>query len=314
MDFYAVKDEIFPFIAPYLRRILCQTEPAVWDGAEEIRVGVDRPVCVYTKADALFLDKQGALCRDINDAYIATKPILEQTMELLTGGSVYAVADQIRNGYITLPKGHRAGITGSAVLKEGEISYIKDISEVNFRIKREVKGAANPVMQSIVKGGKVQNTLIIAPPQCGKTTLLRDIARKLAGNQHRIKVGIVDERGEIAAMYGGIAQNDVGIHVSVLDACPKDKGMMLLIRSMAPSVIITDEIGTPADMEAIRQALCCGVKIITTIHGYSLSDVQNRSALKGMLDIFETYIVLSKSKGTGTIESITEALGEEHVD
>ena len=204
-------------------------------------------------------------------------------------------------GYITLKGGHRVGIAGNVVIKDGRVINISYISSLNFRIAKQILGASNKIIKSIIKDPyQIYNTLIISSPGVGKTTILRDLIRNLSNGSKSMEfngmtIGIADERGEIAAMYRGIPQNDVGIRTDILDGLPKALGMKMLIRSMSPKVITADEIGNLEDVEAIKYAVCCGVKGIFTAHGSSIDDIKMNPYLKSLIDgfYFERIIVLS---------------------
>ena len=188
---------------------------------------------------------------------------------------------------------------------------IKDISSLNIRFCREIIGCSNKLMPYIIAGKRIINTIIISPPKCGKTTLLRDMVRNISDGISKLgldgmKVCVVDERSEIGACYSGIPQMQVGIRTDILDNCPKSKGIMLAIRSMSPDVIVCDEIGTRGDMESLLMALNCGVSIITTIHGEGIEDLHNRAVFNEIVEnkVFKRAIVLSGKRGVGTIEGI----------
>ncbi|MCK9478328.1 MAG: stage III sporulation protein AA [Firmicutes bacterium] len=232
--------------------------------------------------------------------YVVSQKEIEQTVQIISRSSVYAYIDEITNCFITLEGGHRVGLCGRAVLDGNKIINITQMSGLNFRIARQVKGAADKIMPYITKNS-LCNTLIVSPPQCGKTTIIRDVARQLG---ETFKVSIIDERGEIAAVRGGVAQHDVGEMTDVLDLCPKSIGIPLMLRSMSPDVIITDEIAH-TDTEAIHKALSCGVKIIATAHGDSAEQVKRRIKAPSVMEEFNCVITLSRKKGVGTIESIT---------
>ena len=264
---------------------------------QEIRLRLGRPVVLIRQGEEFFLNKQGKLTSRLSEAYLADKQDLEGLLLHICNYSLYAFEDEIRQGFITVKGGHRVGIAGQVVLGEnGQVQSIKHISYINIRIAHEMIGAADKVLPMVYKGGQPLNTLIISPPGCGKTTLLRDLIRQVSdGNPYGkgVCVGVVDERSELAGSYLGVAQNDLGCRSDVLDACPKKLGMMLLLRSMTPKVIAIDELAGEADMEALRAAAACGTKVIATIHGESIQDVKRK-----FNELFDVYILLGKRDGT----------------
>lgn len=246
----------------------------------------------------------------LHDKANVTPEILEETLNRLLNYSYYAYEEELSKGYITMEGGHRVGICGRVTLKDGKVHLIKDISSLNIRRSRQIIGASQKVIKSVWDEGRnsISNTLIISPPKCGKTTILRDLARNLSNRGYR--VGICDERSEIAGCYNGEASYDLGSRTDILDGCPKAQGILMLIRAMSPDVIITDEIGKEEDVKAIEEALCAGVKTITTIHGNSYEDVVNSTV--GELvkkHTFETLIFLSAHPTTGTVKRIMKLAG-----
>src|SRR5690625_5259492 len=209
----------------------------------------------------------------------------------LSGFSRYKFEEELKTGYITLVGGHRVGIVGRTVLEEGSIKQIQTISSFNIRIASEKIGVAHSVIKYLKNNNSYYHTVIIGPPQSGKTTLLRDLAR-LISNGHRAmspkKVAIVDERSEIAACKNGIPQHNIGIRTDVLDRCPKSIGMMMMIRSMSPHLLFVDEIGKKEDVIALKDALYAGVTVICSAHGHSLKEIKNRSTLQELFE-YETF-------------------------
>lgn len=241
----------------------------------------------------------------INNAEIVTPQAMEEILNRLLDYSYYAHEDELCNGYITIEGGHRVGICGKVTLKDKKVHLIKEISSLNIRRSKEVKGASDKIIDTVLnkRTGEISNTLIISPPKCGKTTLIRDISRALSVNGYR--VSICDERSEIAGCYAGIPSYDLGPRTDILDCCPKAQGIKMLIRSMSPDVVITDEIGKSEDVDAIKEALSAGVKIVTTIHGSTYEELNN--SIVGELitgHIFEVLIFLSSKPSTGTIQRI----------
>lgn len=232
-----------------------------------------------------------------------TKGQLSKMIADMCRGSIYAAQPSLVRGYLTLSGGHRVGVCGSVTVENGNIKYMGDISAVCIRIAREIKGASDKFINMIECGGRLFNTLIISPPGCGKTTVLRDIARNLGG---RYRVCIADERSEIAACEGGVCKNDIGKFTCVLDGVPKGVGIEMLLRTMSPEVIITDETGSFEEEKAIYQIINCGAKIITSVHGYSEKDVCRRKYIGSLIEngVFERIIVLSGRCGPATVEKI----------
>ena len=135
------------------------------------------------------------------------------------------------------------GIAGKVILEDDQIKNMQYISSMNVRVSHEVVGCADSVLPYITRNREVCHTLIISPPRCGKTTLIRDLIRQISDGNGYVKgctVGVVDERSELGGCYLGIAQNDMGMRTDILDGCPKAEGMILLIRSMAPRVLAVD--------------------------------------------------------------------------
>ena len=218
--------------------------------------------------------------KEIMINYIVNQNDILETLQNICENSIYSYQKEICQGYITIRGGHRVGITGSCVVENGKIININYISSLNFRIASQRIGCSNKVIEDIIdnENDNIYNTLIVSPPGCGKTTLLRDIIRNISNGIKVIgfsgkTVGVVDERGEIAAMYKGMPQNDVGIRTDVLDNIPKAIGMTMLIRSMSPKVIVADEIGKEEEISAINYAVCSGIKGIFTAHGASLEEI-----------------------------------------
>ena len=230
----------------------------------ELRLRLGGKLCAVYRDGAKFLSYA-----DGGKEITVTERDIKRALELVTNFSMYAYEKDIKNGFVTLPCGHRVGICGEAALSGGKISHLKSIQALNYRFAREFIGVSDGIMDKILVGGMIKNTVIVSPPMCGKTTLLRDIARNLSLLGKR--VSIIDERGEIAAISGGISPFDLGYGCDVLSGAPKADGMLFMLRSMSPDVIITDEIGENSDFAAIAEIKKRGVSIITSIHGSNIT-------------------------------------------
>ena len=283
------------------------------DDIEEIRLRINKPLIINAnQRDYFYNENKKKLDRNMDKAYIVTKEDLEQTFQIICKYSIHSFMDDIKKGFVTLRGGHRVGIVGKAIVENGKIENIKHVSSLNIRVSREVKGCCDKVLSHIIKSStKINNTIIISPPQCGKTTLLRDIVRNLSSGNDKfnfkgVNVALIDERNEIAGSYLGVPQMDIGIRTDIIETCPKDVGIMMVLRSMSPNIIVTDEIGTEKDIKALYTALNGGVGLITTVHGDSMEDIRNRKELNRLLneDLFKKVILLSAKKGPGTVEKI----------
>lgn len=277
---------------------------------QEIRIRADRPVIVIAGGREFFVNGGGEPQKTVQEAYIAGSEEIEKLLQHICHYSLYAYEDEFRQGFLTVEGGHRVGIAGQVVLEGNDrIRTIKNISYINIRIARQIKGAAEALLPFVYRLGRLKNVLIISPPGCGKTTMLRDLIRQVSdGNAYGAGccVGVVDERSEIAGSCRGIPQNDMGLRTDVLDACPKSQGMMLLLRSMAPGVIAIDELGGEEEMQALRMASYCGVGILATVHGEGLKDVAERFQWKDIFSegIFDLFVILGKKDGKPVIREL----------
>lgn len=267
--------------------------------AEEIRLISGKPLSVRFGDGIYFISSGSVLTKNPNNTVRVTERQMGELMERLTKSSLYAVKDEIKNGYITIEGGHRAGLAGTAVTDNGHVEFIKNISAVNLRLAHEVRGAADVLIDHVLP---TCSMLLVSPPGCGKTTVLRDLARGLS--EKGISVAIADERCELAAMHNGRSAFDLGGMTAVLDNCPKHEAMMMLLRSMSPDVIITDEIGTQKDAETIRTITNSGVAVVASVHGRDMKQVMRRPNMSELVPMFDTVVVLSRRRGAGTIEEI----------
>ena len=276
---------------------------------QEIRLRVGQPLILKIHGQEYGLNERG--CCPLEKGMKIVKQELTDVLHYMSDFSLYALEDELRQGFMTLEGGHRVGLVGKVVLENSKIKTLKSISGMNIRIAHEVIGCSVKVIPYIVTRDRVYHTLIVSPPGCGKTTLLRDIIYHLSEGfkgYGPYTVGVVDERSEIAACYQGIPQNHLGMRTDVLDGCPKVEGMRMLLRAMAPQIIAVDEIGKGEDCEALREMLSAGISLLCTVHGKDEKECLRRPYLKELLEegMFERIIILSSRQGPCTIEAILD--------
>ena len=255
----------------------------------EIRLRVNQPLQVIFYDKDIFVTEEGKKSDKYNKSYTVSKKDMKEAELILTENSKYALERQLREGFITIKGGHRVGFTGEVVYNNGKINMIKNIT--NY------------------KKDYIYNTLIISPPSYGKTTLLRDLIRIISSGTAKLKgkkIGVVDERSELAGAYKGQSQNNLGPRTDVMDNCLKIDGMILLVRSMSPEIIVVDEIGKNEDVKAIKEVINAGISLLTTVHGDSLQSVTLKPSMQKLINqnVFQRFIILSKKNGIGTVERI----------
>lgn len=310
--------EIMLWLPEPIRSLVGKLGRAAVVELEEIRLRVGRPLALEAGGRSLFLTPEAGLTEDKGKGYKVSSQDLARLLQLVSQASLYALEEELRQGYITLPGGYRVGLGGEAVVEGGRIRHLKHISSASIRLSRQVPGCADAVMPFVLRnhGGHPYRTLIVSPPRCGKTTLLRDMVRQLSDGVRGsgfpgVNVVLVDERSEVAGCYHGMPQNDVGARTDVLDGCPKGEGMLMAIRALSPAVVATDEIGTPVELAAVQEMLNAGVAVVTTVHAADLGELSRRTAWAAVLEqqVFERFIIMGRSCGSGTIEKILAADG-----
>lgn len=309
-DSEIVQREVIPYLSPAIKSLLNKTSADIFERLEEIRIRTNKPLLLKVGDDDFTITPRGELTGNLNQGYIISEEDIFRTIASISDNSLYAFEEEIRRGFITIPGGHRVGLAGQVVIERYDVKTIKDFSGICIRIAREKKGCAEPLLKMVCsKKGMASNTLIISPPRCGKTTILRDLARLLSNGSPYCSphnVVIVDERSELAGSYRGLAQLDVGVRTDVLDSCPKALGMIMAIRSLSPQVVVTDEIGRKEDVEAIQECINAGVAVICTIHAKNLQELEARPLIRNLIHTgaFQLGIVLSRKRGPGTVEEI----------
>ena len=269
---------------------------------QEIRLRIGKPLIIVSDNIEFVLHK------------IIEKEELMEILEYVSNYSLYAFENELKQGFITIEGGHRVGMTGQVLIEDGEVKNIKHISSMNIRISHEILNCADIIFPYITEDKQICNTLIISPPRCGKTTMLRDLIRQVSDGNRWVRgctVGVVDERSELGGCYLGVPQNQLGIRTDILDCCPKSKGMLMLVRSMAPQVIAVDEIGSAEDIHSLEYAMHCGCKMMATIHGASMEEIRKKPFIDELVKRhkFERYVVLGNTHHIGEIEGVYDNRG-----
>ncbi len=273
-------------LPPNLRQSAIDMPGFVMEKAEEFRLRAGKP------ATALVMGKEIEISRE----HPVNPSELQMVLEIATRASAHSYAESISSGYVTAEGGCRLGLCGSAITQNGKLTGLRRMSSICIRIPREKRSCGDGVFSKLTDGG-FSSCLIISPPGGGKTTLLRELIRRLSDGGMRIS--LADERGEVAGIFEGQPCFDVGTKTDVLSGAPKAEGIMLLLRAMAPQLIAFDEITAAEDVEAAKLAANCGVMLLSTAHAKSLEDLSKRSLYKSLLSngIFQKAVVIENRWG-----------------
>ena len=277
---------------------------------QEIRVRVEKPLALSVGNDTLFVDNKFTLSENYKNSLVASMEDIVTTFQNICCYSVYSHQNEIKNGFVTMGSGHRVGICGTAVSIHGVINSVRDISSLNIRIAREIPNASEELLRRV---GKLDGGLLIVGMPCsGKTTILRDLARRISlGIDCRImRTSVVDERSELSGTYAGISKNDLGL-ADILNGYSKADGIMQALRTLSPEAIICDEIGASSDMQAIEQGVNAGVSIIATIHAESYHELLSRNQGKALIGTgaFKTIVILDSRENVGKIKELIRLRG-----
>lgn len=293
MESYRTAVRVLPKV---LRGFALGIDSALMARVEEIRMRVGQiPTLVLPEGE-----------QPIPGAAAVVREELEQLVELASRWSLHTVLEQMQRGYLSVEGGHRLGLCGTAVMEGKQLRTLRDISAADLRVARQFPGVATQVANYIVRSGEVDNTLILAPPGAGKTTLLRDLIRNLSSGESgpALRVAVADERGEVAAVWKGTAQMELGSRTDVMDGCPKSVAIPMLLRGMNPQVIAVDEITAREDIWAMEQAVGCGVTLVATAHGSGPEDLKRRPIYREMMDkkIFRNLVTIRNIQGKREIQ------------
>lgn len=264
----------------------------------EIRIRNNKPIIVNYNGDyQVLFDKN-------KQPLFANKNLIQQIILIATEHSLYAYNDQLKEGFITASGGIRIGVSGEVVYNENnEITTIRNFTGLTIRIPHAVSGCADIAMKYIKPIGEpVKNVMLVSKPGCGKTTILRDVAKGLSDYCGVHNVLVVDERYEIANCVNGVPQFDIGKYTDVISGANKLYAFREGVRSMRPNVIICDELMNERDCEAVEQACNSGVRVISSIHANSKEDLLNKKYVSRLLfsGVIDYYIFLNDEHGVGT--------------
>ena len=270
----------------------------------DIRLRAGKPITINYGGKIFFLSESG-VCQMAGNALLSSQSLVHEVVVRATDYSLYAVNDQLKTGYLSLAGGVRLGVAGEVVVENGEVKTIKNFSSVNIRVPHEVIGCSDAVYKKCFENS-LHNTLIVSPPGAGKTTMLRDLSRKLCERTPQLNILLVDERSELAAQYKGINGLNVGVSCDVYANAGKNFAFSAGIRALAPDVIITDEIASADDISAIEYAAASGVYVIASCHGRIMADIKNKPNFSGLINgkIFTRLVELTAVGGVGTVAGV----------
>ena len=270
----------------------------------EIRMRLNKRLIIYISGKPYYMSYEG-LTNNPEKAIVVSREMLYNTIKRATEHSLYAVNNQLKQGFLTVLGGIRLGICGEVVIENNEVKTIKNFSSINIRIAREVKNCSLPILDSILTGG-FNNTLIVSPPGCGKTTLIRDILFQLSERSYTYNILLADERYEIANCFNGKPTLDVGSFTDIISGGQKSYCFEAGIRDMSPDIIVTDEIANKQDIDSIIDISNSGIKLLASVHAKDIEDLKNKKLFADIIKqkVFKRYVILGSSKGPGTIEGV----------
>ena len=256
---------------------------------QEIRLRAEKPLAVTIDGRVMFVSKNSSLKESSKEAFIVTKGDIDEAFKNLTSNSVYSHIDEIKQGFIMMKGGCRAGLGG----KFSQNGGMTDISSVNIRISREIYGVSTKLSDNYIGGG----VLICGGAGSGKTTLLRDFIRSLSDMGKRVSV--VDSRGELSASYRGVSNNELGVNTDVLLGFEKAAGVEIALRTLYPEIIAFDEIGTIGEVKAVKDCLHGGADIVATAHLSEISRIMSRKITSALIktEAISQIVMMGKRAG-----------------
>ena len=286
------KEEIVRMMPGRIGEALQALSPEVWQEAEEIRMRQGQALYLRCGRTCWYVHPQGRVRKTAYGALMVTAGEIQSAVEKMAGYGRFAHIDELRQGYLTLPGGHRVGLSGRAVTEGAKVLDLRQVTGLVIRCAKEVKQCGATVFDQLWEEGELQSTLILSPPGWGKTTLLRDLVRRISNAG--LETVVVDERREICPMGPDGRQMDLGIHTDVLEGCPKEKGIWIALRTLGPEVLAVDELAGAGELCAVQNAACCGVRLLCTCHGENLLELAHRTGFAAVLTegIFRRMVVL----------------------
>lgn len=286
-------EEVTTLLPPALRERARALPPLLRRRCEEFRLRAGREPTVTVERTELPLPGEGRI----------TRRDMELTVEIATRASAHTALERVKQGWFTVRGGHRIGLCGSVWTEEGQVRNLRTLSSLNIRVAHAVPGCGEALLPRLLTGGAFGGALVLAPPGFGKTTLLRDLVRLLS---EEYRVGLCDERGEVAALWEGEPQFDVGPRTDVLEGCPKAQGLLMLLRGMNPQVLCCDEITDPADLAAMEACANCGVKLLATVHAAGVEDLRAKPLYRRVLEsrVFPRAVVIGRERAC-RVEELT---------
>lgn len=296
-------DVILGKLPDSVRIPLHKCRSAYEDKITEITLRAERPLCLYEGSRMFFITENGFLTDSSKSEKLirTTHKEIENIALSLCDYSLYAYQNEINSGFITIGAGVRVGLCGKSVIGKGEVNNIRDISTLSFRIAREVRNCSVSLLKKIQP---LDGVLICGEPGSGKTTLIRDMARSLS---YHYRVSLLDERSELSAYCRGRSSFDLGL-CDIYAAYPKGAAANCAIRSMAPDIIVCDELGDKSDVDMLLYSMRCGVAFIASVHAASMNDLRAREMTSRLINTgaFRYIAFLGGRETAGRIAKIYE--------